>query len=78
MSVVRTMRYVNCIYYLCFFSNGHTNNHSQTMLLRFKSNLQSAYSLGICEETETWIECQLMATDEVHDHLSVIIDRSSL
>ena len=47
------------------------------MLLRFKSNLQSAYSLGICEETETWIECQLMATDEVHDHLSVIIDRSS-
>ena len=41
------------------------NNNSQTLLLRFKNNIRSVYTLAI-------------AIDEVRDHLSVIIDWSSI
>ena len=53
-------------------------NNSQTLLLRFKNNIQSAYTPAIPENTETWILCQSMAIDEVCNPLSVIIDWSSI
>ena len=53
-------------------------NNSQTLLLRFKNNIQSAYTPAIPENTETWILCQSKAIDEVCNPLSVIIDWSSI
>ena len=59
-------------------------NNSQTLLLRFKNNIRSAYTPAIPEDMEHEFSanksrvicfwCQSMAIDEVHDHLSVIID----
>ena len=49
-----------------------------TLLLRFKNNIQSAYIPSIPENTETWILCQSMVINEVCDHLSVIINWSSI
>ena len=53
-------------------------NNSQTLLLRFKNNIQSVYTPTIPENTETWILCQSFAINEVCDHVSVIIDWSSI
>ena len=64
---------------ICAVFHGATSmNNSQTLLLRFKNNIWSAYTPAIPEDTETWILCQLMAINEVCNHLSVIIDWSSI
>ena len=60
------------------FHGAISMNNSQTLLLRFKNNIQSAYTPAIAENTETWILCQSMAINEVCDPLSVIIDWSSI
>ena len=60
------------------FHGAISMNNSQTLLPRFKNNIQSAYTPAIAENTETWILCQSMAINEVCDPLSVIIDWSSI
>ena len=42
---------------ICAVFQGATsmNNYSQTLLLRFKNNIRSAYTPAIPEDTETWI-----------------------
>ena len=41
---------------ICAVFHGATSmNYSQTLLLRFKNNIRSAYTPAIPEDTETWI-----------------------
>ena len=41
---------------ICAVFHGATSmNNSQTLLLRFKNNIRSAYTPAIPEDTETWI-----------------------
>ena len=49
--VLLTTRYVNCL--CAVFYGAILMNNSQTLLLRFKNNIQSAYIPSIPENTET-------------------------